>query len=59
MKDILKILRHRIKRDCGKKCESFNINCMVCQVYLALDILEEFYFDTLIDVQWEKRKHER
>lgn len=34
-------LKH-LKKYVGKRCGDFNINCPVCQTYMAIDILEEF-----------------
>lgn len=39
----LKKWRERIEKDWGKKCNDFYIDCCVCQVHLALEILEQRY----------------
>ena len=41
MKEILKFLTQYIRKHYGKRCKDFEINCSVCQQYLALDILIE------------------
>ena len=43
MKKQLKKLRKQLIKDWGKKCPDFNINCCVCKVHLALEILEHGY----------------
>ena len=30
----------KIRKDYGPRCEIFNINCICCQAYLMLDMLE-------------------
>jgi hypothetical protein len=40
-KELHEELRQKINEDFGSRCKDFNINCMACQQYLALDILEE------------------
>jgi hypothetical protein len=35
-----------IRKEAGKRCKDFNINCYVCQVHLALDILEDYVSET-------------
>ncbi len=39
----IKDLKKQIEKDAGKRCKDFNINCGLCRVYLAVDILEDFY----------------
>lgn len=41
MKKILKMLRKQILKEYGKKCPEFVFHCVVCQVYMALNILED------------------
>ncbi len=40
-KEPLKALKALIKKDYGKQCKAFSIGCVVCQVWLAIDILED------------------
>lgn len=48
---LIKDLRKEIEKNWGKKCKSFAIDCCVCQVHLALDILEQKY-----DISVTKKK---
>jgi hypothetical protein len=43
-KELLKELRKRIQKGFGKKCKEFQWGCCVCDVYLALEILEDSFF---------------
>lgn len=36
-------LRDRVTKDFGKRCKEFNYHCVVCQVHLAADLLEDAY----------------
>jgi hypothetical protein len=38
-------VKERIARDFGERCKSQNLSCAVCQAYLALDIIENLYWD--------------
>ena len=40
-KKIYKEYKKRVEKDYGEKCDDFNINCIVCQQYLCLDIIED------------------
>lgn len=55
---LIKQLRKQIEKDWGNRCSDFAIDCVVCQMHLALAILEQRY-DLAIDVElWKKtRKH--
>ena len=53
-KDILK-LRKIVEKDWGKECKDFSIGCVVCQMHLALKIIEHSYdIDLLLK---RARKH--
>ena len=41
-KNIEKVEKEVIKR-IGKRCKDFEINCHVCQCYMALEILVDYY----------------
>lgn len=38
----LAMLKKNAKREIGRKCKDFHYGCITCQVYMALDILEDF-----------------
>ena len=46
----IKGLRKQIEKDWGKQCKSFAIECAVCQMHLALAIIEQKY-DLNIDIK--------
>lgn len=39
----INVLRAQIKKDWGPKCEDYSMGCYVCQVYRALETIEEAY----------------
>lgn len=39
-KEIYAILKKKIIKDYGTRCKYFNLNCPVCQTYLALDCIQ-------------------
>ena len=39
----LLVLKKRIEKTAGKKCEDQVLSCCVCRVWLAVAILEDFY----------------
>ena len=43
---ISEILKRKIRKDYGKKCKDFSLDCYVCRSYLLLTILEE-----IIDIE--------
>jgi hypothetical protein len=38
-------LKAKIISDFGVKCKNLNLNCASCQAHLALDILQDLYFE--------------
>ncbi len=40
-KEIQDILTKKIKKDYGKSCKGFCINCATCRAYMLLSILDE------------------
>ena len=42
-KNILKELETDILKGVGKKCKDFNYACWTCQVWMAFDIIKDFY----------------
>jgi hypothetical protein len=40
-KEILNILKAKVRKDQGRRCKYFNISCFVCQQYLMLDLLQD------------------
>ena len=52
----LKRIRKEIEESWGRQCPDFSIDCCVCQVHLALAILEQKY-DVAIGIQlWKKAR---
>ena len=45
MKKLLKQLRNKILKGFGLTCKDFEINCAVCQVWMAYQILEDAFED--------------
>lgn len=41
--ELVELLEKEIKKDFGKKCKDFQYSCIVCSVYLALNILKDSY----------------
>jgi len=41
----VKDLKNRLKTEVGKKCKDFNFNCPICQVWMAYDILEDYFWE--------------
>lgn len=41
-KEALNVLKKRVKKSFGKRCKTFLFSCWKCDVYMALDILEEW-----------------
>ena len=37
------IVKKDLIKNTGKKCKDFNIGCPACQVYLAIEIIEDFF----------------
>lgn len=58
-KELIKDLRNQIEKDAGEKCKDFNINCIVCKVYLALEILEDFYEYNFNDLEHKLKKEKQ
>ena len=40
-KQKLKELKKWVRKGYGKKCKDFHYACFVCQIYMAVDILED------------------
>jgi len=51
-KEIYKILKNLIRKDFGKRCKDFDLGCVVCRVYLMLDILK----DIVITIDLENKE---
>ena len=46
---IYKILKKKIKREWGKRCHDFSMDCCVCRVYLMLDTMKDYCVDIDLD----------
>ena len=44
-KELLKELKKRIRKGYGRKCTDFNYSCFNCQIYVALEILEDALYE--------------
>ncbi len=50
MKQLLKQLKKEIRKGYGSKCKDFELNCFVCQVWLALQILENAFDEDMLKI---------
>lgn len=50
----LKRLKKSVRKDYGKRCEDFNLNCPVCQRWLMIDLLEDYLDERNSGIQYEK-----
>ncbi len=46
----LKKLKKEIRKGYGPKCKDFELNCMVCQVWMALQILENAFDEDMLKI---------
>ena len=46
--------KKKLEKDWGKKCEDFSLNCAVCIVWRAFEVIEQLYEKKLHITNWEK-----